>query len=442
MRIAWVTPLAPESAIGEYSRHVAAALAAQPGVDVELWTADPEPLAAVNVPVRRFSDPAAAAGELRDHDAVFHNAGNFLPLHGAIYDLARRRPGIVILHDRVLHHMLSGAWQRDPATFATTYRARLRAYHGERGVRAARELLAGTRPPPWARYEDVVELPLDADMLHGAFGAVTHSTAHGERLRARFAGPVLAMPIPCYRSRIASADAAAPPAPRADGRLQLTTVGHIIGNKHVDGVLALLAADPGLAARVRYSVAGHIDPPYRETLERLLRENPQVDAELLGWCEEGDLDRLLAATDVFANLRHPVFESGSASLARELAQGRPILCFDAGSFGELPADAVVRVPAGDLAAVAAELADLAADPRRRAALGERARQLAAERDETAYARALVGFAGEVLEAAPGLALLDRAAAELARMDADPALPTFDAVARAAAPALRPEPSAR
>src|SRR6185312_13484970 len=148
-----------------------------------------------------------------------------------------------------------------------------------------------------------------------------HSTAHGERLRARFAGPVLALPIPCYRARTASADAAgaAPPGPRADGRLQLTTVGHIIANKHVDGVIALLAADPGLAARIRYSVAGNVDPPYRATLECLLREHPHVDAELLGWCDEDDLERLMAATDVFANLRDPVFESGSASLARELA---------------------------------------------------------------------------------------------------------------------------
>ena len=430
MRVAWVTPLAPESAIGEFSRHVAAALAAENGVEVELWTADAGPLAEAVVPVRRFEDPAAAAQGLRGRDAVIHNIGNFLPWHGAIYDLARRLPGIVILHDRVLHHMLSGAWQRDPASFQATYRARLRAYHGEPGARAAREFLAGTRPAPWTRYEDVVELPLDVDALHGALGAVTHSHGHAERLRARWSGPVLALALPSYRAVADRGAGALEPARAGGGRLQVTTVGHVIANKHVDGVIAALAADPGLAGRVHYTVAGHIDPPYREILDRVVRDSPQVSVELLGWCEDAELDRLMAATDVFVNLRHPVFESGSASLARELAWGRAIVCFDGGSFGELPGDAVARVPAGDLAGVAAELARLAADPDRRVRLGTRALALARERDETAYARALAGFVGEVQRAAPALALLDRAGAELARMRADPALPTFDAVARA------------
>ena len=251
MRIAWLTPLAPASAIGEFSCAVTAALAAEPGVDVELWTAEPGPLQAAAVPVRRLRGGAA---EPADPDLLVHNIGNFPLWHAEIYDVSRRRPGIVILHDRVLHHMLAAVWQREPATFAETYETRMAAHHGDAARRVARDYLAGRRPPPWDRLEEVARFPLDVAALSGALGAVTHSRGHAERLRARWPGPVAALAMPTYRAVLERAAAVARPA-RGDGRLQLTTVGHVIPNKHVDRVIGMLAADDTLAARVQYTVA-------------------------------------------------------------------------------------------------------------------------------------------------------------------------------------------
>ncbi len=86
MRIAWFTPFGAASAVGAASASVAAQLARL--ADVEIWTADDDPLWETALGVRRFPCDGAPEG----FDAVFHN------IDGAVPDAAARLPGIAILH--------------------------------------------------------------------------------------------------------------------------------------------------------------------------------------------------------------------------------------------------------------------------------------------------------------------------------------------------------
>jgi glycosyltransferase involved in cell wall biosynthesis len=424
VRIAWFTPWATRSAIAEFSRHVTAALA--PAADVEIWTADDPPWQPSDLRVVRFSAGEEAREALSGYDIAVYNIGNHAGYHGEIHRMSQLRPGIVILHDRVLHHLFAGVWNVERGAPCPTYLARMRAYHGEDGASVARAVLAGERDGPWRCEDEVVRYPLERAALQGALGTVTHSPGHARQVRERWLGPVRAIPLPCYRGLLGLPPAAV----RPGERVQLTTIGHVVANKHIDRVIAMLADDAELAARTSYTVVGSVDAgdPLARRLDELLRASPHVSARLLDWCDEPELDRLMAATDVFVNLRHPGFESGSASLARELAAGRPILCFDGGSFGEVPAGAVARVPAGDFAAAAAELRRLVLDPDRRAGLAAAARQVARERSEEGYAGALLELIDEAERAAPALALLDRIGAELGAIGADPSLPVYDTIA--------------
>ena len=412
-RVAWFSPLSARSAVGDFSRHVTEELARI--ADVELWTADRGPVRGSSVPVTRF-DPAVppCAADLRDHDVVVYNLGNYPPFHAPIHDASQRVPGVVILHDRVLHHMFAAKWQAEAegeAAFAERYRSRMALHHGAGGERAA-----GASPPLWERPDEVVRFPLDTEALRFALGVVTHSADHATALARRWLGPLRALPLPCYRDVLAAA-CARRPAPAADGRVRLVSLGHVIANKNVERVVAMLAADRALAARVRYTVIGHLDPglDLAGEVERARARAPELAVDLLGWQPDAVRDRLLAGADVFVNLRHPVMESGSASLARELAFGRPVLCFAAGSFAELPAGAVAQVPAGDFEAAAARLRTLVADAGLRMRIGERARAVAAARSEHAYAADLLDFFADVARSAPWLTAIDRAGVELGRL---------------------------
>jgi glycosyltransferase involved in cell wall biosynthesis len=428
VKIAWFTPLAPRSAIGEFSVHVAGELAKF--AEVELWTSDEPPLLDTDLPVVRYRPGSSELGGLTQRDAIVYNMGDYLPFHGDIHAVSREHPGVVILHDRVLHHLFAGKWLMGPDSSRELYVERMRAYYGELGAEAARTSLEGERRPVWESDEEVLAYPLYEEGILNALGVVVHSESQAVDVRARWVGPVRALHLPCYSDTLRHVDGRPPPAP-AGGRMCLLTVGHLNPNKQVHRVVEMLAADPELAAQVTYRVAGPDDGfgAYVEDLRRFIaRHADLLDVEILGWQPQDELDRLMSEADIFINLRHPVMEGSSASLMRQLAYGRPVLCFGSGFFGELPGEAVVRVPAGDFVAAANALRELVADDERRRRTGRQARALMASYHERVYVEELLMLIEQSRRAAPALRFLDNVAGELGNMHVDSRLPTFDEIA--------------
>jgi glycosyltransferase involved in cell wall biosynthesis len=428
MRIAWFTPLSAASAIGEFSCHVTKTLSDV--AEVEIWTSDEPPYHDTHFPVIRYLDDTDNLATLSMSDAVVYNMGDYLPFHGHMHAVAQRVPGVVILHDRVLHHLYAGLWLNAPEPARETYVERMRAYYGDAGAEIARASLEGERCPVWESDEEVLRYPLYEEGIRKAHGVVTHSESQAADVRARWLGPVRALRLPCYSDILSRVNGMRPRDP--DGPVQLLSVGHLNPNKQVHRVVEMLAADPELAARVHYTVVGPDDgfKTYVNDLRRLIaRHADQVSVELLGWRPEVELDRLMAQADVFVNLRHPVMEGSSASLMRQLAYGRPILCFESGFFAELPEGTVERVPTGDFQAADEALRQLIGNPDRRRALGERARALATSYSEHSYAEGLLQLIEESRRAGPALGCLDSVARELGQMNVDSRLPIFDEIAK-------------
>jgi glycosyltransferase involved in cell wall biosynthesis len=436
VRIAWFTPLSTRSAIGEFSIHVAAALAEL--AEVEIWTADEPPHHATHLRVISFSRASEHLDLLPQRDAVVYNMGDYLPFHREIHKVAQRYPGVVILHDRVMHHLYAGMWLMDADPSRETYVERMGSYYGEAGREAARGSLEGSRRPVWESDDEVLRFPLYEEAILNAHGVATHSQGQAEDIRRHWPGPVEALHLPCYRE-IRERIVEPPRRSRDDGRLSLLTIGHLNPNKQAHRVVEMLAADAALAGRVRYTIVGPDEgfEDYIAELRRLVdRHSGQLSVDILGWQPEEELDRLMGEADVFVNLRHPVMEGSSASLMRQLAYGRPVLCFDSGFFGELPQDAVLRVADGDFAAAALQLRAIVEDRESRQRIGRRARELAASYDERSYAESLLALIERSRLAAPAMDCLDAAARTLGEMNVDSRLPTFDDIAEDFARILR------
>ena len=105
VRLAWCTPFARRSGIGEFSA----------AVDIHSFVAFQ-----TSAPIFRYpggtggrSDPDPGVGlhsateqKLPDYDAVFYNIGDHWGYHGDLVRLLRIVPGIVILHDASLTHLM------------------------------------------------------------------------------------------------------------------------------------------------------------------------------------------------------------------------------------------------------------------------------------------------------------------------------------------------
>jgi glycosyltransferase involved in cell wall biosynthesis len=207
------------------------------------------------------------------------------------------------------------------------------------------------------------------------------------------------------------------------GRLLVVSQGRINATKRIHVLLAAVAGDARLREAVHLGIVGAAEPDY---LRRLRREAAELGlhdrVSFVGTADDHLLHSWVAAADIGVNLRLPATETASASLLEQLHFGRPAVVTRTAHYAELPDDVVLKVdPADEARSLAAALGELAADPARRARLGDRGAAWArAHCGREPYAAALLDFLDRVGDGPVARGVVDGVAAELARF-LDPAL---------------------
>ena len=387
-RLDYVSPLPPvRSGIADYSVDLLPALAAL--ADVRLIRLPELPVS----PEIERAWPLVPAAET--------GAGGRLPLyqmgnnryHQGVRDLALRIPGVLTLHDVVLHHLLQDITlgRHDPQGFPD-YKEALTRDHGWIGEAAA----LAKRWNAWGEAP-LFSLPANRSLLRRQRGLLVHSRWAAEYLQDEEVGvPVRAIPMGVPLPP--AADEAAGRALRR--RFGLPEEGPVIGSfgfqtpiKRTLSAVRALAA-PGLE-RVHLVIVGESSPAL--DLEGEARRAGVGDrVHILGFLPFEDFEASIAAVDLCLNLRYPTAGETSASLLRVLAAGRPAIVSDYAQFAELPAEVALRVPLGDEepAALAGMLRELLADPGRLAAMGRAAREHVRLRHDPARSAAAVVAACE------------------------------------------------
>ncbi len=313
-----------------------------------------------------------------------YQMGNSLH-HEHVYRAALRRPGVVLLHDPVLHHLVEaltlgrGDWVGYEAVMAENY--------GPAGRRLARLRRAGVFSPSQRSL-----LPLHRHLLDRSRGVLVHSRFAASRLEAAADVPVRAVP-----HHLSPAAAAHDGLDRAAARARLglpggnepllLSLGFVTRNKGLDVALGALARLKGEGVACRLVVAGEADGSV--DLAGSVREARVGDrVDLLGWVPDVDFFALLRAADLLLLLRFPPTGESSGVLARSLGTGLPALAYDAGPASEYPDRFVEKVPFGPdpVARVAEAAKRLLADLPGLRARGEDARR-ALRRDRTPEASA-------------------------------------------------------
>jgi glycosyltransferase involved in cell wall biosynthesis len=384
MRVAYYSPLPPEtSGVADYSALLLPALRRH--VEVVL-------------PKRGSTKP------VRGTDVALYHVGNDPSAHGWIVEALRRRQGVVVLHELVLHHLVAGltVGRKDAAGY-------LDAMEREAGVvgrMLAHGVLDNRLPPLWeTRPED---FPLAGEVLELAreHGVIVHSRYVEDAVRARgFDGPVHRIPHPAWPAPDVE------PAP-LEGDPLVGCLGHLNPNKRVPQLLEafvrLRESRPGARlllvgpSAARFDLDGWLDRFGLARDPALVREPYVPEARL--WS-------LMAACDVVVSLRAPTMGETSGSAIRALSLGRPLVVSGLGWFAELPDDIARKIPVGE-GEVDALVAALAAPPGGEAARAYAAREHGLERVAEAYAAALeeAGGGAEVRESV--LAEIGTAAAEV------------------------------
>jgi glycosyltransferase involved in cell wall biosynthesis len=388
VKLAYFSPMPPErSGIADYSALLLPALRER--IDVEV--------------VKRGRKRAP-----RGSDAALYHVGNDPRAHAWIVDALRKRPGVVVLHDFVLHHLVAGV---------TLARGDREAYldimereHGVAGRLLAYGVMDKRIPALWESR--ATDFPLATYVLDRAAALIVHSAYVRDRARAAgFAGPIDVVPHPAWPVP----DVA--PQRVADG-IVIGCFGVVNASKRIPELLRAIAEVRREHPEVTLLLVGPTAPGFDldRRLQRLGLSGDGLVRE--AWVDERRLWALMSGSDVLVNLRHPTMGETSGSVVRGLSLGKPLIVSDVGWFSELPRDVALAIPPDEdeVATLTAALELLASNPELRRAMGTNAAELA--RREHAVDRVAERYVAAVERDAGGAAVDDAVLRDVSRAAAE------------------------
>jgi len=383
VKVAYYSPMPPErSGIADYSALLVPALRKR--LDVEV----------------------ARHGRQARGDLALYHLGNNPEAHGWILEQMRRKPGVVVLHEYVLHHLVAGMTlaRKDVAGYLDA----LERDAGIAGRLLGLGVVDGCIPPLWEARPD--DFPLCDEALDRSTGLIVHSHYVEERVRARGYGrPVWHVPMPAWP--VPEVEPA-----RVDGGPVFGAFGHMNTSKRVPQLLAAFARFRESHADARLLLVGSVSPgldlDYRIEHEGLGSAVIRED-----YVPEERLWSFIRRADAIVSLRAPTMGETSAMVIRALTLGKPLVVSDVGWFRELPDDVALKVAPNEHESeqLAAALETLA-DPAVRESMAVHAQRLAAREHDLEHVADL--YAAALEEAAGGDAVRDAVLREVSAVAAD------------------------
>jgi glycosyltransferase involved in cell wall biosynthesis/SAM-dependent methyltransferase len=281
-------------------------------------------------------DDASKSCESSDFDIALYHLGNN-PFHDFVYDAALRHPGVVVMHEANLHHLVA---------HVTIRRNDWEGYLAECEYNGGSVALAyAQRVRRLEVGPDYEGLAMTRRLLETSRGVIVHSEFVGRETRSQgFGGPMAVIPhgasIPQTNRNatryLLGIDEASP---------LIGAFGFLKPYKRIAESLRSLRRLVRLDPRVRMILVGepHPDLP----VERLIRTLGLTEhVRVLGFVPIDRFVDYMDACDIILNLRYPTVGETSGSLQRALGLGKAVIVSDIGSFSELRDDICLKVPVG------------------------------------------------------------------------------------------------
>ena len=347
IKVAFFSPLPPaRSGIADYSAALLDEL--KKLVDVEVFASKP------------------IAFNPKNFDVTLYQVGNNV-YHDFCYETAMDHPGVVVVHEANLHHLIA-----DITIKRGDWDAYMRAVEQEGSPRDMAYADRVRRLEVGPDYEGV---PMLRQLLGRSKAAIVHSGCVESELRdAGFSGAVARIPHGAW-------------IPDANGldfreRLGLDETTPLIGifgflkpYKRIAESLRAFRRLVRVQPTAKMILVG--DPHPELQLESLIRSlDLGLHVRVLGFRPIEEFVGYVAACDIVLNLRYPTVGENSGTLMRALGLGKAVVVSEVGSFSELPDTICLKAPvdASEEDHLFEYLNLLVSRPEVRQALGARARE--------------------------------------------------------------------
>ncbi len=347
IKVAFFSPLPPaRSGIADYSAALLDEL--KKLVDVEVFASKP------------------TSFNPKNFDVTLYQVGNNV-YHDFCYETAMEHPGVVVVHEANLHHLIA-----DITIKRGDWDAYMRAVEQEG---SAADLAYADRVRRLEVGPDYEGVPMLRQLLSRSKAAIVHSGCVESELRdAGFSGAVARIQHGAW----------IPDANRSEfrERLGLDETTPLIGifgflkpYKRIAESLRAFRRLVRVHPQAKMILVG--DPHPELQLESLIRSlDLGLHVRVLGFRPIEEFVGYLAACDIVLNLRYPTVGENSGTLMRALGLGKAVVVSEVGSFSELPETICLKAPvdASEEDHLFEYLNLLVSRPELRKALGARARE--------------------------------------------------------------------
>lgn len=325
MRVSFYSPMPPsKTGVAHYSSMLVDALKERVELDVNPIGGQ-EPLPVPERTDREGGSPLLhSAATRRSGDLSIYQLGNN-PQHEFVYRQAMKNPGVIVLHDVVLHHLI--VEMTLARGDAEGYVEAMRANHGEMGVAWAQGRIIGL-------HDELANflMPASIDIANRSTAVIVHNQYAAERLRSfGVTTPIFVVPHPFARPRSSVLR------PRLASPV-IGFFGFLTSAKRAEVVLAAFQLARSRDPRIQLLIVG--EPAPNITVPR------GEGITVTGYVSDDEFDAYYSRVDRLVNLRYPSAGETSGTLIRAFQAGLPVAVSDYAQFAEYPDDIVTKIPFG------------------------------------------------------------------------------------------------
>ncbi len=372
MRLAFFSPVNPQkSGISDYSEELLPWLAREADIDLflEERITPSTPAIADNFswyPFTQFEQQYAQA----PYDMCLYQMGNNTACHRYMDAFIQRYPGIITLHDYMIHHLYAEVFTEEKRY--DEYEAAMVSYYGELGKQLADTFRQGIRCDyvyyQFPFYQRVVN-PGRGTIVHASY-VKTKLLEYNPNYQVEMI-PMGVIPpdlshynIPNLRDKHHI--------PRSS--FILASFGFIIEGKRIRELLQAFSAFVDDVPDALCLLVGKEAPDFN--VRALIHELQLNDNIIItGYTPYAEFLEYIVLTDVCVNLRYPTVRSTSANILKIMGFAKPVLMSDLCEYLDIPENCCVKIPLNETeeCALLKVFHLLYNDPEQRNALGQKAR---------------------------------------------------------------------
>ncbi|MBI1803911.1 MAG: glycosyltransferase [Ignavibacteriae bacterium] len=339
MKVNWFSPLPPaKTGIADYTARLLPVLSKH--AEVILWTDQEtwDPVLEEYATVKRLRSDSVPWRDVNAAAVTIYHIGNNRPFHGSIFEVSRKHPGIMVLHDVSLHifveHMFRLQWNN-----LDEYYCQMFEYYGDKGLRDA--IMFSTIPNGVSFEHMSYQYPLTEFVLGNSTAAVVHTKSAFDLLQKKKKWPCTYIPLPYPGEEVETKFGKQKWTILPSQKCKLVIFGFIGYNRRLDAVLDTLGAFPRKDA-FHLDMYGEIEDEHavRNKIERL---NLSKTVTFHGYASEADLNAALSQAHLAINLRYPTMGEASISQLKIWSHKLPSLVTPVGWYAHIPEGAAAFV---------------------------------------------------------------------------------------------------